>query len=116
MVAKFPKKLPTLKKSPKQMGKFPVEAADVGLRPRKRVIAPFQIYFYVNDHKSREFGLLKASDIYSKNIVQLCYTTLYYIYIPCNSYPPFSNNRSFYFFNESLKFLNCGCKFLMLYR
>lgn len=58
------------------MGKFPVEAADVGLRPRKRVIAPFQIYFYVNDHKSREFGLLKASDIYSKNI---CYAILCYI-------------------------------------
>lgn len=63
------------------MGKFPVEAANVGLRPRKRVIAPFQIYFHLNDHKSREFGLLKVSDIYSKNIVQLCYTMLYYIYI-----------------------------------
>lgn len=89
------------------MGKFPVEAANVGLRPRERVIAPFQIYFHLNDHKSREFGLLKISDIYSKNIVQLCYTTLCYImYVPYNSYPPFSNNRNFYFFNKCLKFLN----------
>ena len=91
------------------MGKFPVEAANVGLRPRERVIAPFQIYFHLNDHKSREFGLLKISDIYSKNIVQLCYTTLYYAILCMYRIIVillFRITGIFIFFNKCLKFLN----------